>query len=169
VPDNQTQQDERNESVEDRVNHVLTETRVVLPGAQALLGFQLAGVLTDGFEKLPQSSRYMHLASMVAVALATILLMTPAAYHRIAERGELTEHFHRIASRLLISAMAVLALGISGDFYVVVARILQSATAGVMFAGLALLFFYGLWFGFTFAQKQSRHPGSSGVSLAKQE
>ena len=36
-----------------RIEQMLTEARVILPGAQALLGFQLAIVLTDTFEKLP--------------------------------------------------------------------------------------------------------------------
>jgi len=42
-------------TVDTKVDHVLTEARVVLPGVQALLGFQLAGVLTDSFEQLPRS------------------------------------------------------------------------------------------------------------------
>src|SRR5205823_2320433 len=32
-----------------RVEHMLTEARVLLPGAQALLGFQMAVLLTDAF------------------------------------------------------------------------------------------------------------------------
>ena len=35
-----------------KIVYVLTEARVVLPGAQALLGFQLAIVLTTGFAEL---------------------------------------------------------------------------------------------------------------------
>ena len=37
--------------LKDRVEQVLTEARVVLPGVQALLGFQLATMLMDGFDK----------------------------------------------------------------------------------------------------------------------
>jgi hypothetical protein len=36
-----------------RIEQMLTEARVILPGAQALLGFQLAIVLTDTFESCP--------------------------------------------------------------------------------------------------------------------
>jgi hypothetical protein len=36
-----------------KIDHMLTEARVVLPGAQALLGFQLIAVLTKPFEQLP--------------------------------------------------------------------------------------------------------------------
>ena len=56
---------------------MLIEARVVLPGVQALLGFQFVVVLTDSFERLPPFSQYVHLASLGLMALAMILLMTP--------------------------------------------------------------------------------------------
>ncbi|HKQ50718.1 MAG TPA: DUF6328 family protein [Pyrinomonadaceae bacterium] len=135
--------------LKDKIKHVLTEARVVLPGAQALLGFQFVTTLMDAFEKLPLSSRYVHLVSLTMVALSVVLLMTPAAYHRIVERGEETEHFHDVAGRLLLAAMVPLALGVSGDFFVVVRKITESAASGVVAALVSLLFFYGLWFGLT--------------------
>jgi len=33
-----------------KIDQMLTEARVILPGAQALLGFQLAVILTQAFE-----------------------------------------------------------------------------------------------------------------------
>lgn len=78
-----------------------------------------------------------------------VLLITPAAYHRLAERGEDSEHFLRLASRLLLAAMVFLALGTAADFYVVVERVAQSTLWGAVSAGLALLLCYGLWFGYT--------------------
>ncbi|HEY0375730.1 MAG TPA: DUF6328 family protein [Pyrinomonadaceae bacterium] len=143
----------------DKIRHVLTEARVVLPGAQALLGFQFVTTLMEAFEKLPLSSRYVHLASLSMVAVSIVLLMLPAAYHRIVERGEETEHFHRFAGRALIAAMVPLALGVSGDFYVVVRKITESATSGVAAALVSLLFFYGLWFGLTLYRRGREHSG----------
>jgi hypothetical protein len=136
--------------VKDKIDQALTEMRVVLPGAQALLGFQFVTMLMEGFEKLPASSKYVHLASLAVIALSVIFLMTPAAYHRIVERGEQTEHFHRFASRMLLIAMVPLALGMCGDLFVVVRKVMQSALAGILSAGVMLVFFYGLWFGYTF-------------------
>lgn len=74
-----------------KVEHVLTEARVVLPGATALLGFQFATMLLEAFDKLPASSKYVHMLSLWLMGLSVILLMTPAAYHRIVERGEDSE------------------------------------------------------------------------------
>ncbi|HJR07355.1 MAG TPA: DUF6328 family protein [Pyrinomonadaceae bacterium] len=157
---------EKKTKTKDKIKHVLTEARTILPGAQALLGFQFVTILTDAFEKLPASSKYVHLASLSLVALSIILLMTPAAYHRIVERGELTEHFHRVASRILIVALVPLALGMNGSFYVVFRKTTNSVTASVIAAALGLLFFYGLWFGFTaYRRGQRAHASTQAINL----
>ena len=44
-------QDDRADLAE-RITHVLEELRVVLPGTQALLGFQLVAVFSTGFASL---------------------------------------------------------------------------------------------------------------------
>jgi hypothetical protein len=142
--------------LETKIKLVLTEARVVLPGAQALLGFQFAAMLTDQFEKLPRSSQYVHLASLGLIAATVVFLMAPAAYHRIVERGEDTERVHRFASAMVLTAMVPLALGMSGDFYVVVARVLESTTVAVASASACLVFFFGLWFGLTLIVRASR-------------
>lgn len=149
--------------IKDKIKHVLTEARVVLPGAQALLGFQFITTLTEAFEKLPLLSRYVHLLSLLLVALSIVLLMTPAAYHRIVERGEETEHFHRFASRALLASMLPLALGVTGDFFVVVRKVTESATAAIICAALMLVFFYGFWFGYTiYRRRKQATPELSG-------
>ena len=122
---------------------------MVLPGAQALLGFQLVTMFMDGFDKLPNSSKYVHLSSMALMAFTMILLMSPAAYHRIAERGENTPRFHRLASVLLIAAMVTLPLGICGDVYIVFYKVTGSVAGSLGIAVAVLAFFYGTWFGFT--------------------
>jgi len=132
-----------------KIDQALTEARVVLPGAQALLGFQLVTMFMDGFDKLPSSAKYVHLVSLALMALTMILLMSPAAYHRIAEQGEDTARLHRVASGLLLGAMFTLPLGICGDVYVVFYKVTSSVATSVVIAIAVLAFFYGTWFGFT--------------------
>lgn len=153
--------------IKDKIRHVLTEARLVLPGAQALLGFQFIAVLMEGFNKLAPHAKTVHLASLALIALSTILLMTPAAYHRLVEDGQETEEFYRFASCMVLTAMVPLALGICGDFFVVVRKVTESDSSALGAAGMALLFFFGLWFGFTsyrraqLAQQQSAAEASS--------
>jgi len=138
----------------DKVDHVLTEARVVLPGAQALLGFQFIAVLAEGFDTLSSTSKYLHLFALALIALSTVLLMTPAAYHRIVEEGEDTEHFHQLASKFVLAAMATLALGIIVNFYVVVEKVTASIPLALSSAAIMLILFYGFWFGYTLVRRQ---------------
>lgn len=139
----------------DRIDDVLTECRVVIPGAQALLGFQLIAMFMQGFEKLPRISQYVHLASLLLMALSMILLMTPAAYHRIVERGEDTVRFWRHARVMLLSAMVPLAAGLAAESYVVIAKVTASRPVAIAAAAAMLACCYGCWFLFTF-YKRSR-------------
>ena len=114
-----------------RCTQLLTEARIALPGAQALLGFQLAVMMTSAFTKIPETSRLVHGASLIAVAVCLVLLVAPAAFHRIAFDGNDTERFYGIGSRLITLALLPLALGVSGDIYVAMERILANDVAAI--------------------------------------
>jgi Family of unknown function (DUF6328) len=134
--------------LDSRIDQMLTEARIALPGAQALLGFQLAVILTKAFDALPLQIRIVHAVALLAVAVSLILLVAPAAFHRIAFDGDDTERFFRIGSNLVSAALLPLLIGIAGDVYVAIGRILNSESFGVMagFASFVLLF--GLWYVF---------------------
>src|SRR5438105_3775364 len=102
-------------AIKDKVSHVLEESRVILPGTQALLGFQFIAFFSNGFEKLPAAAQKGHLLSLLFVIASTIFLMSSAAYHRIVEEGEDTVRFHRFASYMVMCAMVMLAIGVALD------------------------------------------------------
>ncbi len=141
-------------ALKDKIRHVLTEARMVLPGAQALLGFQFLTVLSESFPDLPPASKWIHLSALMLVCLSTILLMTPAAYHRIALAGEETEDFHRLAGRFLLAAMALLACGMCADLYVVMRKITGSVGWSAGVAVFLLLLILAFWFGYSYFRQQ---------------
>jgi hypothetical protein len=143
-------------SVAEKVDHVLTEARVVLPGAQALIGFQFVSVFSDGFDSLSQEAKVAHLVSMGFIVLSNVLLMTPAAYHRIVERGEDTEQFHHLAGMFVLGAMVTLAFSIAINFYIVVGKITASQSLAVIGAAVVLTAFLGFWFGYTWYRRWRR-------------
>lgn len=132
--------------VAERIKKVLIECRMALPGAQAFLGFQFAIVFTEDFGRLPRSSQWIHFASLIFTTFAIVLLIAPAAYHRLAEAGEDTEHFHMVASYLLLAALVFLAPGMAGDLYIVFAKVSGSKLLGMVVGGALLMSFYVLWF-----------------------
>jgi hypothetical protein len=142
--------------LKDRIKFVLMEARVVLPGAQALLGFQFAAVLTESFDRLAPATQRIHLASLASIGLSTVFLMAPAAFHRIVEQGEDTERLHNFSSYMVLGAMAFLALGIAGDVFVVVEKVVHSTQWARLSSGLTLLVFYGGWFGSILFRKAAK-------------
>ena len=133
-----SQRDERLDTpLPTKIEQLLTEARVILPGAQALFGFQLAIVLTQSFEQLPASSKIVHAASLFLVALAVVMLMAPAPYHRIVYAGEDTLDLYRVGSALITAATLPLGFGLAGDVYVVIAKIAGSAAIGILSGALA--------------------------------
>jgi hypothetical protein len=144
----QQEQEQKNKpDLSERIKKVLLECRMALPGAQAFLGFQFAIVFSQGFEDLPRAWQVIHFGSLLATTVSTVLLIAPAAYHRIHEAGEDTEHFHRVASQLMLAALVFLAPGMAGDLFVVIAKVTRSTAEAASIAGFLLLAFYGLWFG----------------------
>jgi hypothetical protein len=126
--------------LKDKITNVLTEARMALPGAQALLGFQFVVVMTGAFSRLPESLQHLHVAALLLTALTTVLLIAPAAYHRIADDGEFTEDALRFSSRVVVASLAPLALGLCGDLYVVTWMVAKSSAwaAGAAIGTLAM-------------------------------
>ena len=150
-------------ALENKIDHILTESRMILPGTQALLGFQFLAMLMQGFDKLPALSKNIHLASLSLMMVSIILLMTPAAYHRIVESGEATQHFFEVASLMILASMVPLGLGMCGDFYVVAYEVSRSALFSIASSIALITCLFGLWFGFTVYQRikinaDSRRP-----------
>jgi len=144
-------------STKDRIAGLLTEARIVLPGVQALLGFQFALYLTAAFEKLSPAAKVANTTSLFLLVLAMVLLMTPAPYHRLAEGGENTEHFERVTERLVLAASAPLALGVAGDVFVVTDVVLGT-WAGIAIAFACAAGMVAFWFGVPLLAAR-RNPG----------
>jgi hypothetical protein len=128
-----------------KIDAMLTEARVILPGAQALLGFQLAIVLTNAFEKLEPALKSLHGFALLLVCLSVLLLMAPAAYHRIVYAGEDSAQFHKIGSWLVTLSTLPLALGLAADVFVVGTKIWDSTGAAFLAAMFSLIFLIAAW------------------------
>jgi hypothetical protein len=144
------------EPLPDVASHILEECRMVLPGIQALFGFQLIVVFNGRFwDGLTSGQRMLHLAAMTLVAVAVALVMTPAAYHRQVLRDAVSHFFIDFASRCLLFSMAPLLVGIALDMYLIAELILASTVPAV----LVSLFLAGLYIGLWFVLPRVLRPG----------
>lgn len=133
--------------IESKIEHTLTEARMVLPGAQALMGFQFVAFFSSGFASLPPASRLVHFVGLLLVSLAGIILIAPAAFHRLAENGHPTRRFYEYASHMVQLSLVPLGMGMSADFYVVVTKVSGSFELGIGSACIVVITMFALWWG----------------------
>jgi hypothetical protein len=126
--------------------HVLEECRMVLPGMQALFGFQLIAVFNSSFnERLTAEERLIHLAAIGLVVGAIALVMAPAAYHRQTCPKEVTDEVISISTRLLLWSMFPLLLAICLDFYLIARLITMNEVLSLILSVILFLIFCVLW------------------------
>lgn len=111
--------DLHHESLEEEATHTTDEARMLLPGVQVVMGFQLIAVFNQRFEELTSLEQQIHFVAFLMLILAMGLIMAPAAYHRQAEQGVLSRRFIDLASRLLTLSMIPLVVGIALDTYLI--------------------------------------------------
>jgi len=121
---------------------------VILPGAQAMLGFQLIAMMTRAFDELPSAAQVVHACALGAVALSIIVLIAPAAIHRLSFDGAPSHRFLRIGATFVGAALTPLALGIAADVYVAATRITGAPQLGVVAAIVSGLVMAALWYGY---------------------
>ena len=141
------------ESLSSVASHLLEECRMVLPGIQALFGFQLMAVFNSTFWEIPNTHRIIHLCAIGLVSIAVALVMTPAAYHRLTLRNEVSQSFIDLSSHLLLGSMFPLLLGICLDFYLIATMILSSEWWGIVSALILAGVFGSLWFGLPYLSR----------------
>ena len=119
---------------------------MVLPGIQALFGFQLIAVFNQGFgEKLSDAGQLVHLLAIVLTTLSMALVMTPAALHRQAEPKEVSERFLWLASNMVLAGMVPLAVAVGLDSYVVASIVLDSEALAIVLGVVLMAVFAWLW------------------------
>ena len=87
-----------------------------------------------------------------------ILLMAPAALHRLSFRGEDSPDFVTIGSVFVIAAPVPLALGITLDTYVAARRSLESDAGALAAALFSALLLFGLWYAYPLWRRRSQAP-----------
>jgi hypothetical protein len=140
-----------------RMRDVLTEARIILPGAQAMLGFQMVAFLTKAFSELPISSKWSHVAAVLLLLVCIVLLMAPPAFHRLVEEGEETERLHTFSEGVVFLAAIPFGLSLVFDFFVAVRMVTHSVNGAIVGAAAVGLLCVLAWYAFPFLFR-SLHP-----------
>jgi hypothetical protein len=130
-----------------KVKVALDETRMLILGAQILIGFQFRGVFQNLYEQLLIFTRYLNGIALLLMILTLTLLILPGTYHRIVEGGNASGRFHQLTSRVAFLALAPFSLSLGIDVGIASERVLGSlggVAAGTVVSALALVFWYGI-------------------------
>src|SRR5439155_985781 len=146
----------KEEKAEKMAMMAIEEARMVLPGIQALFGFQLIAAFNERFHQLAESDQAIHFIALILISVSVAIIMTPAAYHRLAERGSMSDFFIRLASSLIAIAMLPLTIALCLEVYLLGHVILHQQGISIAVACLLLFVFVGLWFVFPFAMRRGR-------------
>ena len=134
---------------------------MVLPGIQALFGFQSIAVFNDRFGDLPAYVQVCHVIALLLVVAAIALVMLPAAYHRLAQPDVVTLHTVKVCSRAICYALAPLAVSIALDLFVVLHVVIGDIVLDIVMAISSLILLIGLWFGYPLVSRRRHGYGST--------
>lgn len=149
MQNNITDSDHLNEEM----RNIIEEARVILPGVQALFGFQTIAVFNDRFTELPAYAKECHLLGLGMVIIAVALVMTPAVYYRVVEPANISPGMIRRSSSLIRWALAPLACGLALDMFTVIIMATSDFHVSLGGALATFLFLSGLWFAFPWHQR----------------
>ncbi len=111
------------EDAKERLNRgfieLLNELRVALPGVQVLFGFLLTVPFTQRFDHLGGGTVDIYFAAVITSVTASILLIAPAAHHRVRFREGTKEQMIRVATISALLGTGALAVALAAAAYVV--------------------------------------------------
>jgi hypothetical protein len=143
--------DETRETPKERrdreLGELLAEMRVAITGVQVLFAFLLTLPFTQRYTTLNADERKVYFAAVLAAALSSLLLIAPAANHRLLFRDGTKEQLLQAANKLVICGLVLLAVGIGLSLYLVTAVVFSTTFAVVVSVAVAAVTFFA-WFVF---------------------
>jgi hypothetical protein len=129
----------RKERIDRELIELLNELRVALPGVQFLFAFLLIVPFQQKVDRVTDFQRGVYFVALAAAALATALLIAPAAQHRILFRQQDKENLLRRSNRSAIAGLIALGLAICSALLLVVDVLFSATLAWVTAGALAVL------------------------------
>ncbi len=146
----------RQERINRELIELLNELRVALPGVQFLFAFLLIVPFSQAADRISDFQRDVHYVALLSAAVATALLIAPAAQHRVLFRQHDKEGLLRRSNQSAFAGLLALALAICSAILMVV-DVLFSRTQAWLTAGTAAALLLWWWVLFPL-WKRSHNP-----------
>jgi hypothetical protein len=133
------------ERADRNLTELLGELRVALPGVQVLFAFLLIVPFNDRFGDATAFQRDLYLGTLICTAFASALLIAPSMNHRLEFRHGDKEHLVKVANRLTIAGLTLVALAMTGVMSLLTDFVFGTATMVVTTTAIVLAFAL-LWY-----------------------
>ena len=133
------------EQGDDDLDDLLSEIRILLPGAELLAAFLIPLPFTEKFANLSVAERGVYLFTFVATVLSLACFVTPAVYHRLARPIHDKGAFKDFANRFVVAGMAIFTLCLALCTYLVTSVVINTVAALAVAAGVSLVLLVLWW------------------------
>ncbi|MDX6273546.1 MAG: hypothetical protein QOJ92_756 [Frankiales bacterium] len=111
---------ESEERTDEKLDQLLQGMRVLLPGVQVMFAFLLAVPFQQRWKEVDLVNRSAYLVALIATAAASVLLITPAAQHRLLFRDSQAERMLRRGNWYGFAGVLCVGVAISAAVFLVV-------------------------------------------------
>lgn len=136
--------DDRVEQQRQLYQELLQELRTVIPGVQVLFAFLLTAPFASRFGEIDRLGKIVFAVSLMAAAIATAILLAPAAYHRVGDRRDRHTRL-RYGVQAALGGLSLLAISVTGTIFVVVRFMFDNTTLAIVLATAVALLCAALW------------------------
>src|SRR5215210_6122296 len=133
------------EQADRRYNELLQELRVAQTGVQFLFAFLLALAFTERFPDITDFQKWLYVATLLATAAASALLIGPVPFHRILFRRGLKPRLVTGSDAMARAGLVMLLLAINGAVLLILDVVLHTALAFGLGAA-SFLWFVVIWY-----------------------
>ena len=121
------------------LSDLLSELRILLPGAQMLTAFLIILPFSGGARLVIQNERFVFLATFFFSLTSLVLMSAPAIQHRLMRPLISRERFKRVASRQIVAGAFSLALAFTLGTHLVISTVFGKVVGNVAGGTMAVL------------------------------
>ena len=124
---------------------LLSELRVLLPGAQTLTAFLVILPFNAGFSGITDYEKVVYVVTFLCSVLSLVLFTAPAALHRLQRPLRDRESFKTIATNFVIAGLVPLSIAIVLASQLVLSEVVTDRRVSWLVAGVVALVILSIW------------------------
>lgn len=127
------------------LSDMLSELRVLLPGAQLLNVFLITLPFSSGFRQIVQAEKWVFMGAFVFSIISLILFTVPAVQHRLMRPLQNRRKFKHLVTRQMLAGAVALSFALILGAYLVISEVFGHVAAALVAAFTTVLIAFLWW------------------------